>query len=136
MPRRQPLGHLPEHLGVFHPPSDEVEIEALDVVRVEILEHLLVGAFLRHRPPRLLVGARRLVDDGEQDRGHEGDEGVASGDMDRIVGKRTGSRKVKTVFERADVVGLEHERHAPRRLATQHRHRPGWDLQKHRDPLP
>ena len=42
----QSLGHRPEHLAVFHPPGDEIEIEALDVVRVEVGEHLLVGPLL------------------------------------------------------------------------------------------
>ena len=105
-------------------------------MRVEIREDLLVRPLLRHRLPRLLVGTGRLVDDLEGDRGDEGDERVACGDMDRIVGEFPRRGKGERILDRADVVGLEDERHAPRRLPAEDRHGAGGDLEKDRDALP
>lgn len=52
----QPGDDASEHPRVLHPPGDAVEVDRVEGMAVEPGDDLLVGAVLRDRLPRLLVG--------------------------------------------------------------------------------
>ena len=133
---RQQRNHRLEEVGVLHPPGDLVEVERVDVLAVEIGDHLLVRAVLGHVIPRFGVELARLGHHVERERRRGGDQRFVPGHLHREVGEAAGQREVEEVIDGLGAVGFEVEDDGAGRSAAGQRQGPDRDLQQHRELLP
>ena len=116
-------------------PRDAFEVQRLDIVLRDELEHVRVRAVLRDVVPRRLVELRELRDDVELKRLRRSRAVAGDGDIHRVVrelhpGARHGG-EVEVIFERLRRVRLQPQAQRIGRLAGVDRQRALRDLQEH-----
>ena len=131
----QQIGDRAEELAVLHPEGDHFQVDPLQVLGLQEIQHLLVRAVLRDERPGLAVDLGELLDGLQLDRRRGGQQQFVLGDVDRVVVERARQREVEVVFDGRRVERFQVHGHAARVLAVEHGDRALRDLQQQRQLL-
>jgi len=115
---------------VFHPKRNPAEIGPVQIVTVQVIEHLLAGTPLREIGPRLGIYLLELIHHLEGEGPRSGDDLPLGRHLHGIMRKAAGTRKIEMIFDGLSPVGFQVKMHAPGGSPVEYRDRTLGNLQQ------